>query len=433
MSRFSAAKAAVDLPDARRLARGRAEAARGIVDGEAGGDKDRDLLAIDIVIIIDNEAVVKQAASHGGRSFMAAIELRNIRKDYGSVTVIHSVSLQIGSGEFVVLVGPSGCGKSTLLRMLAGLEEITDGDLLIGEKPVGHLPPAERNVAMVFQDYALYPHMSVGENMAFGLKMRNAAQRDIDDRVGNAAAILKIEPYLDRRPGQLSGGQRQRVAMGRAIVRDPDAFLFDEPLSNLDAALRVEMRLEIAKLHRRIKATTVYVTHDQVEAMTLADRIVVMNGGNVEQVGAPLDLYHAPASLFVAQFIGSPTMNVVACDVVSAEGNAIELDLPAGRAAIPRSGGEAIGGSVMLGIRPEDLSTCSQDEAWFSGTLGVVERLGGQTFGYLDIGRDKMVTVELPRDSRAEVGEEMSVRGNAGHAHLFDAGSGKRLGRTAAS
>ncbi|WAP69132.1 ABC transporter ATP-binding protein [Jiella pelagia] len=364
---------------------------------------------------------------------MAAIELRNIRKDYGSVTVIRSISLEIESGEFVVLVGPSGCGKSTLLRMLAGLEEITDGDLLIADKPVGHLPPAERNVAMVFQDYALYPHMSVAENMAFGLKMRDVAQRDIDARVGNAAAILKIEPYLDRRPGQLSGGQRQRVAMGRAIVRDPDAFLFDEPLSNLDAALRVEMRLEIAKLHRRIKATTVYVTHDQVEAMTLADRIVVMNGGNVEQIGAPLELYHTPASLFVAQFIGSPTMNVVACEIASARGDAIELDLPAGRAAIPRPDGEAVNGSVMLGIRPEDLTACSQEDAWFTGTLGVVERLGGQTFGYLDIGRDKMVTVELPRDSRAAVGEKMSVRGNVSNTHLFAAGSGKRLGRGANS
>ncbi len=364
---------------------------------------------------------------------MAAIELRNIRKDYGSVTVIREISLAIESGEFVVLVGPSGCGKSTLLRMLAGLEEITDGELFIGGRPVGHLPPAERNVAMVFQDYALYPHMSVSENMGFGLKMRDTAQREIDGRVANAASILKIEPFLDRRPGQLSGGQRQRVAMGRAIVRDPDAFLFDEPLSNLDAALRVEMRLEIAKLHGRIKATTVYVTHDQVEAITLADRIVVMNGGNVEQVGAPLELYHAPASLFVAQFIGSPTMNVVACDVASADGAVVELDLPAGRAAIPHPGGETVGGTVMLGIRPEDLTACSPQEAWFTGALSVVERLGGQTFGYLDIGRDKMVTVELPRDSRAAVGETMSLRGNVAPAHLFDERSGRSLGRKAHS
>ncbi|MEX6508946.1 ABC transporter ATP-binding protein [Jiella sp. M17.18] len=358
---------------------------------------------------------------------MAAIELRNIRKDYGSVNVIRSISLAIASGEFVVLVGPSGCGKSTLLRMLAGLEEITDGDLAIGGRPVGHLPPAERNVAMVFQDYALYPHMSVAENMGFGLKMRNSAQADIDARVSDAAAILKLEPYLDRRPGQLSGGQRQRVAMGRAIVRQPEAFLFDEPLSNLDAALRVEMRLEIAKLHRRIRATTVYVTHDQVEAMTLADRIVVMNGGNVEQVGAPMELYHAPATLFVAQFIGSPTMNVVECAVLASRPEGIVLEVQAGRADIPVVRAGAAEGRVTLGMRPEDLSPCTLEEAWFSGTLSVVERLGSQTFGYLDIGRDQMITVELPRDSRVEVGDSLSVAGNAAHAHLFDVSSGRRM------
>ncbi|MCB8839434.1 sn-glycerol-3-phosphate ABC transporter ATP-binding protein UgpC [Aurantimonas sp. VKM B-3413] len=358
---------------------------------------------------------------------MAAIELRNLRKDYGSVNVIRSISLAIKSGEFVVLVGPSGCGKSTLLRMLAGLEEITDGDLAIGGRPVGHLPPAERNVAMVFQDYALYPHMSVAENMGFGLKMRDVAQQEIDARVSDAAAVLKLDPYLDRRPGQLSGGQRQRVAMGRAIVRKPDAFLFDEPLSNLDAALRVEMRLEIAKLHRRIKATTVYVTHDQVEAMTLADRIVVMNGGDVEQVGAPLDLYRSPATLFVAQFIGSPTMNVLECPVLATRGDRLVLEVPAGRAEIPSGGAQAPNGRVTLGIRPEGLVPCAPEEAWFSGTLSVVERLGSQTFGYLDIGRDRMITVELPRDSRVEIGESLSVAGSAAHAHLFDAASGERL------
>ncbi|TFF27342.1 sn-glycerol-3-phosphate ABC transporter ATP-binding protein UgpC [Jiella endophytica] len=361
---------------------------------------------------------------------MAAIELRNIRKDYGSITVIREISLAIESGEFVVLVGPSGCGKSTLLRMLAGLEEITDGELFIGGRPVGHLPPAERNVAMVFQDYALYPHMSVSENMGFGLKMRDTAQREIDERVANAASILKIEPYLDRRPGQLSGGQRQRVAMGRAIVRDPDAFLFDEPLSNLDAALRVEMRLEIAKLHGRIKATTVYVTHDQVEAMTLADRIVVMNGGNVEQVGQPLELYHSPATLFVAQFIGSPTMNVVECEVVANRPDAVEVALPSGRVAMPFAGKERPQHGVTLGIRPEDLSSTSEGDSWFSGTLSVVERLGGQTFGYLDIGRDKMITVELPRDSRARVGDRLSVASKAANAHLFDTETGRRLDTT---
>ncbi|MBO0902160.1 ABC transporter ATP-binding protein [Jiella sonneratiae] len=358
---------------------------------------------------------------------MAAIELRDIRKDYGNVTVIRSISLFIESGEFVVLVGPSGCGKSTLLRMLAGLEEISDGEVLIGDRPVGHLPPAERNVAMVFQDYALYPHMSVAENMGFGLKMRNAAQREIDARVGEAASVLKLEPYLDRRPGQLSGGQRQRVAMGRAIVRNPDAFLFDEPLSNLDAALRVEMRLEIAKLHRRIGATTVYVTHDQVEAMTLADRIVVMNGGNVEQVGAPLELYHSPATLFVARFIGSPTMNVVDCDVVERSAGCLNLALPAGRVTVAVDEAAGPGDRVSFGVRPEDLTACAAEESWFSGTLGVVERLGGQTFGYLDIGDDRTITIELPRDSRAKVGDRLAVKGSPAHVHLFDPETGTRL------
>ncbi|ALN74841.1 ABC transporter ATP-binding protein [Aureimonas sp. AU20] len=358
---------------------------------------------------------------------MSAIALKAIRKDYGAVNVIRRVDLEIASGEFIVLVGPSGCGKSTLLRMIAGLEEISAGELFIGGRSVGQLPPAERNIAMVFQDYALYPHMSVEENMAFGLKMRDGDPAAIDGKVKNASAILKLDPFLDRRPAQLSGGQRQRVAMGRAIVRDPDAFLFDEPLSNLDAALRVEMRLEIAKLHRRIRATTVYVTHDQVEAMTLADRIVVMNGGHMEQVGAPLDLYQRPQTLFVAKFIGSPTMNTLDCEILGSDALELRLRLPAREISLPPLASAAGSTQVTLGIRPEDLEISAPEAAWFTGELSVVERLGSQTFGYLDIGEERMVTVEFPRTSPVRVGERLSVAGRADHAHLFAKEDGRRL------
>ena len=356
---------------------------------------------------------------------MTAISLKQIRKSYGSLQVIHDVDIDIASGEFLVLVGPSGCGKSTLLRMIAGLEEISGGTLDIGGRIMNDLPPAERDIAMVFQDYALYPHMSVHENMAFGLKMRGADAAGIEKRVSQAADVLKIEPFLERRPAQLSGGQRQRVAMGRAIVREPAAFLFDEPLSNLDAALRVEMRLEIAKLHNRMKATTVYVTHDQVEAMTLADRIVVMNGGVVEQIGAPLELYHRPASLFVARFIGSPTMNTVPAEVLSPNGMVAVLGKTialqnAGYAALPK-------GQIVLGIRPEDFTRCTAEEGWFSGELVVAERLGSQTYGYVEVGHSRMLSVEFPRDTAIAVGETIHVRGDMAHIHLFSQETGRRM------
>ena len=359
---------------------------------------------------------------------MTAISLKHIKKLYGTVPVIHSVDIDIASGEFLVLVGPSGCGKSTLLRMIAGLEEISAGELRIGDKVVNALPPSERDIAMVFQDYALYPHMSVEENMAFGLKMRSEPINEIDRRVSGAADILKLQDYLERRPAQLSGGQRQRVAMGRAIVRRPMAFLFDEPLSNLDAALRVEMRLEIAKLHRRMQATTVYVTHDQVEAMTLADRIVVMNAGHVEQIGHPLDLYRNPASLFVARFIGSPTMNTFPVNVVECAGNNVVVQLPAGKAAIDiRNGPSEAAATITFGIRPEDLTVCDADQAWFSGELVVVERLGSQTFGYLDAGTDKLITVEFSRTAEVQVGDRISVKGDNSNVHLFDSTKGQRV------
>ncbi|SHN11882.1 ABC transporter ATP-binding protein [Roseibium suaedae] len=356
---------------------------------------------------------------------MSAISLRQLRKTYGSLQVIHGVDVEIESGEFLVLVGPSGCGKSTLLRMIAGLEEISGGELEISGQVVNALPPSERNIAMVFQDYALYPHMSVRENMAFGLKMRGSDTSAIDSRVANAAEILKIQPYLDRRPAQLSGGQRQRVAMGRAIVREPAAFLFDEPLSNLDAALRVEMRLEIAKLHKRMKATTVYVTHDQVEAMTLADRIVVMNGGVIEQIGAPLDLYHKPASLFVARFIGSPTMNTVAAEIqpdgaggtaVTALGSTFRLD----GTGLPQ-------GEVTFGIRPNDLTPCAAEDAWFKGEISVAERLGSQTFLYVEVGNGQMFSVEIDRNADVTVGDQIHLAGDPIAIHLFDKTSGRRL------
>ena len=358
---------------------------------------------------------------------VTAIALRQIRKTYGMLQVIHDVDIDIASGEFLVLVGPSGCGKSTLLRMIAGLEEISGGILDIGGKVVNALPPSDRDIAMVFQDYALYPHMSVRENMAFGLKMRGTAGETIDRRVSHAADILKIQPFLDRRPAQLSGGQRQRVAMGRAIVREPSAFLFDEPLSNLDAALRVEMRLEIAKLHNRMKATTVYVTHDQVEAMTLADRIVVLNAGRIEQIGPPLDLYHRPASLFVARFIGSPTMNTLPAAVV-ADGGGSALRLKGRTLSLAGPGGQPIPeGEVTFGIRPEDLSACPPEEAWFSGELAVAERLGSQTYGYVEIGEARMLTVEFPRNTPIRVGETIHVRPNREAIHLFDAATGLRI------
>ncbi len=356
---------------------------------------------------------------------MSGISLRQLRKAYGAIDVIHGIDIDIESGEFLVLVGPSGCGKSTLLRMIAGLEDISGGELTIAGRVVNAVAPSERNIAMVFQDYALYPHMSVRENMAFGLKMRGVDQAAVERRVADAADILKIQPLLERRPAQLSGGQRQRVAMGRAIVREPAAFLFDEPLSNLDAALRVEMRLEIAKLHKRMRATTVYVTHDQVEAMTLADRIVVMNGGRIEQIGAPLDLYHNPASLFVARFIGSPTMNTLAAEVVRDGGSRVISTFDR---SIVCHGVEVPAGPVVLGVRPADLKPCPPADALFEGEIAVAERLGSQTFLYVEIEGGQMISVEINPEAEVRVGERISLACDPRKIHLFDRETGLRLG-----
>jgi ABC-type sugar transport system ATPase subunit len=315
---------------------------------------------------------------------MAGLNLRNIVKRFGKTEVIHGVSLDIDDGEFVVFVGPSGCGKSTLLRIIAGLEEVTEGEVWISGENVNGVEPAKRGVAMVFQTYALYPHMSVEENMGFGLRMASRPKQEIRERVNRAAEILRLTPYLKRRPKELSGGQRQRVAIGRAIVREPEVFLFDEPLSNLDAELRVQMRIEISKLHSSLQTTMVYVTHDQVEAMTLAEKIVLINEGKIEQIGRPMDLYQSPANLFVAGFIGSPKMNFLKVKVVGAEQGSVTIESPDffdGPVAIPTSHPAVpeIGSELTLGVRPEHLRIVPKPEANGLLTIEVVESLGDST------------------------------------------------------
>ncbi|WP_136442237.1 sn-glycerol-3-phosphate import ATP-binding protein UgpC [Pacificoceanicola onchidii] len=349
---------------------------------------------------------------------MASITMTDLVKAYGDVEVLHHIEGDIHDGEFVVIVGPSGCGKSTLLRMVAGLERVTSGDISIGDKVVNDLEPADRDIAMVFQNYALYPHMSVRENMAYGLKIRKFAKDEIDRRVQEAADILEIGQYLDRKPRQLSGGQRQRVAMGRAIVRNPQVFLFDEPLSNLDAKLRVQMRLEIRKLQKRLGVTSIYVTHDQVEAMTLGDRLMVLNGGYVEQFGTPIELYDRPATLFVAGFIGSPSMNFL-----PATANSGTLTLGNGATV---SGAAHASGSVTLGIRPEHLVRDENGPVRISAQM--FEQLGANTLvhGVLE-GTDTDVVASLPGHVTAEAGSVMSFKASASDLHIFDSTSGKRI------
>jgi multiple sugar transport system ATP-binding protein len=354
---------------------------------------------------------------------MAAVAFHEVKKDFGRTRVLHGISLDITDGEFMVLVGPSGCGKSTLLRMLAGLEDISGGNIAIDGRVVNYVESKDRDIAMVFQSYALYPHMTVRDNMGFSLRLRREKPGLIADRVGRAARILNLEPFLERYPRELSGGQRQRVAMGRAIVRDPKVFLFDEPLSNLDAKLRVAMRSEIKALHQRLKTTTVYVTHDQVEAMTMADRIAVMNEGRIEQLGEPLELYDRPANLFVAQFIGSPAMNVF--DGVFANG-AVE----AWGARWPVSGAHAAEGQrVKYGIRPEHLELAS---AGISAEVVVVEPMGAETELLVKVQdqtkvQDQMLTLMTHGRSDARPGERVFVAPQPRHAHLFDAATGRRV------
>jgi multiple sugar transport system ATP-binding protein len=355
---------------------------------------------------------------------MASVSFRNIEKAYGKVKVIHGIGFDIADGEFVVLVGPSGCGKSTLLRMLAGLEEITGGEILIDDKVVNDLESKDRDIAMVFQSYALYPHMTVRDNMAFSLKLRNADAKTTGDRVANAARILNLDALLDRFPRELSGGQRQRVAMGRAIVRDPKVFLFDEPLSNLDAKLRVAMRAEIKALHQRLKTTTVYVTHDQIEAMTMADRIVVMHDGIVEQIGTPLELFDRPGNLFVAQFIGSPAMNVFKGTLSRRDGRSTVEALghawPVGELKQGRDGQ-----AVHYGVRPGDVEISTPDRG-IPAKVVVVEPTGAETELLLEVGGEQLIVV-LHGRTAAKPDEMVGLVIDGSKAHCFDEGSGKRL------
>ena len=350
---------------------------------------------------------------------MATVEVRNVRKAFGPVEILHGVSVDIADGEFVVLVGPSGCGKSTLLRMLAGLENITSGEIAIGGRVVNAVPPKDRDIAMVFQNYALYPHMTVYDNMAFSLTLAKAPKAVMDEEVGRAARILGLEQLLQRFPRQLSGGQRQRVAMGRAIVRNPQVFLFDEPLSNLDAKLRVQMRSEIKELHQRLKVTTVYVTHDQIEAMTMADKIVVMNNGNIEQAGPPLELYDRPANLFVAGFIGSPAMNMLKGTVSN---GALRTD-DGTNWPLPPNGARPKDGPAIYGVRPEHLRI---DSAGIPATVQVVEPTGSETQVLMKVGDQSMVGAFRERVS-AKPGEILPVRPDPALVHLFDQQSGQRL------
>mgnify|MGYP000117917947 CR=1 FL=1 len=362
---------------------------------------------------------------------MAEISLRNVKKSYGSTAVIHGVSVDIGDGEFVVIVGPSGCGKSTLLRMIAGLEVITEGEISIGDRVVNRLEPKDRDIAMVFQNYALYPHMTVYANMAYGLKIAGKSKAEIDSRVNEAAQILELQNLLQRKPRQLSGGQRQRVAMGRAIVRQPAAFLFDEPLSNLDAKLRVQMRLEIKRLQRRLGTTSVYVTHDQVEAMTMADRLIVMNAGIAEQIDTPMAVYERPASLFVAGFIGSPAMNFLPAEI-SSDGTCARLvggeDLP-----LPAGGLSSLAGrGVTLGVRPEHLRPVGQGSgdgaAAFHLQVQLVETLGADTLAHGTLGNNgDSLTLRMPGNVPLREGQSLGLVADPGELHFFDPDSGRRI------
>ncbi|KPF45058.1 ABC transporter ATP-binding protein [Rhizobium sp. AAP43] len=350
---------------------------------------------------------------------MADVSLRGVKKQFGALSVIKGVDLDVKDGEFCVFVGPSGCGKSTLLRMIAGLEEITSGALSIGGQDMTSIGPSERGVAMVFQSYALYPHMTVEENIGFGLKMTGHPKALVAERTASAAKMLQLEPLLRRKPGQLSGGQRQRVAIGRAIVRNPEVFLFDEPLSNLDAALRVQMRTELSKLHQDLKATMIYVTHDQVEAMTMADKIVVLSAGQIEQVGSPLELYHRPNNLFVAGFIGSPKMNVLKVQVTSADGAAV-VRLPGADLSIPTHGVALQPGEMTFGLRPEHIDATGQGDVVIEATVKLAEYLGSETLFFVTLADGSELAVKADGLASEKPGQTIRLGINAKACHLFD-------------
>ena len=356
---------------------------------------------------------------------MSSVTIRAVKKKYGSTDVLHGIDLDIQDQEFVVLVGPSGCGKSTLLRMIAGLETLTSGDILIGDRVVNDVPAKSRDIAMVFQNYALYPHMSVYENMSFSLRLRKQSKEMIDTKVREAASILNLSSFLDRSPRQLSGGQRQRVAMGRALVRDAQVFLFDEPLSNLDAKLRVVMRTEIKALHQRLRTTSVYVTHDQIEAMTMADRIVVMNAGRIEQIGSPLELYDTPANLFVADFIGSPSMNVVRGTLRVGDGKTWVEAEDGQRLPVPASHSGHVGKKVVFGIRPEHTQLAALGEG-VPLTVEVVEPTGANIQVFANLGGAHFCAIFTERHL-FRPGDALQLRFPAEKIHLFDAESGLRL------
>ena len=353
---------------------------------------------------------------------MADVQLRKLVKRYDEVEAVRGIDLDIADHEFVVLVGPSGCGKTTTLRMIAGLEEITDGDIRIAGEVVNDIPPKDRDIAMVFQNYALYPHMTVTENMSFGLRLKRFAQEVIAGRVAEAAQVLDIRELLERKPRQLSGGQRQRVAMGRAIVRDPQVFLFDEPLSNLDAKLRVQMRIEIKRLHQSIRTTSIYVTHDQVEAMTLADRLIVMNAGNAEQIGAPLEVYERPASVFVAGFIGAPAMNLLRARIEGgrARSGAALLPLP------PASAGLAESREIVWGVRPEHVELAS-GPGDAEVAVDLVEALGADTLVHARLADGGPLTLRLPGTTKVRERDRLTLRLPPEAIHVFDAGTSRRI------
>ena len=354
---------------------------------------------------------------------MAEVALRGVRKSFGAVDVIKGIDLDIAHGEFCVFVGPSGCGKSTLLRLIAGLEDITAGTLGIGGRDVTRVPPANRGIAMVFQSYALYPHMTVGENISFGLRMTNTPKPVVAARVAEAARLLQLDSYLDRKPSQLSGGQRQRVAIGRAIVREPEVFLFDEPLSNLDAALRSQTRVELLNLHRTLGATMIYVTHDQVEAMTMADKIVVLQAGQVEQVGSPLELYERPRNLFVAGFIGSPRMNAIPARVATVVGGAARLELPGGAVShVPLNGARLAPGPVTLGVRPEHVSVdgAGPPDGGLAGTVTLAEHLGAETILHVEVAQGPVLVARADGRAPQRIGQPVTLTLDPRFCHLFD-------------